>query len=813
MSVLKILHLEDNPHDAALVEATLAADGVAAEIVRVDNRPAFEAALGADRFDVILADYHLPSFDGMSAQVLAARARPDLPFIFLSGSIGEELAIARVKDGATDYVLKDQMARLPSAVRRALAEAAERAERQRAESEIRRLNAELEQRVVQRTMELARANHALAAREIELRDAKSFLEDLIAASPSVIFRLDPVTFDVIYASPNVGWLLGCSAQEIMQSDFWAHHIHPDDRDRVSDGVRAALASHAVQIEQEYRLRGKDDRYRWYFSLMRIEYDADMRPTSILRYCLDISDRKQAEDARAESERRLQAILDHSPAAVSLKDMSGRFLLSNREFERVTGVAGDAITGRTVDELFAAPLAAAYRENDRRVLETNRGLEVEEIFLHDGLPHTYHSIKFPLLNPAGRPYALCAVSIDITERKKTDDELKMARLEAERANRAKSEFLSRMSHDLRTPLNAILGFAQLLELDSPGEKAKESVAHILRGGAHLLALINEVLDISRIEAGHLSLSAEPVHAFEIVELAMDLVRPLAGQRGISLTVEKPGGDEVVVLADRQRLNQILLNLLSNAVKYNRTGGRVTVGFERVGARMRISVSDTGAGISPEKLALLFQPFERLGAEHTAVEGTGLGLALSRGLAEAMGGTLDVSSEADRGSTFWVELALTAAPQPLVDAKSGSARAVATAHADTRGTVLYIEDNRSNVRLMERVLERRPGVRLVHAATGGDGLRRAGAERPDLVFLDLHLPDMSGEDVLRLLSQDARLKQIPVAVLSADATPAQARRLMASGAVAYLTKPLDVVQVIRMIDELLPAAEREEHGHAV
>ena len=485
-------------------------------------------------------------------------------------------------------------------------------------------------------------------------------------------------------------------------------------------------------------------------------------------------------------------------------MSGRFLLSNREFERVTGVAGDAITGRTVDELFAAPLAAAYRENDRRVLETNRGLEVEEIFLHDGLPHTYHSIKFPLLNHDGRPYALCAVSIDITERKKTDDELKMARLEAERANRAKSDFLSRMSHDLRTPLNAILGFAQLLELDSPGEKAKESVAHILRGGAHLLALINEVLDISRIEAGHLSLSAEPVHAFEIVELAMDLVRPLAGQRGISLTVEKPGGDEVVVLADRQRLNQILLNLLSNAVKYNRTGGRVTVGFERVGARMRISVSDTGAGISPEKLALLFQPFERLGAEHTAVEGTGLGLALSRGLAEAMGGTLDVSSEADRGSTFWVELALTAAPQPRVDAKSGSARAVATAHANTGGTVLYIEDNRSNVRLMERVLERRSGVRLLHAATGGDGLRRAGAERPDLVLLDIDMPVLDGLSVIRKIRQEPDLADLPVVAVTSFAMQGDRDKAMAAGFTGYITKPVRAVALRQEVQQLLGRA---------
>jgi len=219
-------------------------------------------------------------------------------------------------------------------------------------------------------------------------------------------------------------------------------------------------------------------------------------------------------------------------------------------------------------------------------------------------------------------------------------------------------------------------------------------------------------------------------------------------------------------------------------------------------MRIAVTDTGAGISPEKLAHLFRPFERLGAEQTGVEGTGLGLALSRGLAEAMGGSLGVSSEIDRGSTFWVELALTESPEPRRAAPPHAAAAAATS-ATVIGSVLYIEDNRSNVRLMERVLERRPGVRLLHAPSGDAGLRVAQLERPDLIFLDLHLPDMSGEDVLRLLSADRALRRIPVAMLSADATPAHARRMIASGAIAYLTKPLDIGEVIQVLDRALGA----------
>jgi len=386
---------------------------------------------------------------------------------------------------------------------------------------------------------------------------------------------------------------------------------------------------------------------------------------------------------------------------------------------------------------------------------------------------------------------------------SNEALQSARMEAERANRAKSDFLSRMSHDLRTPLNAILGFAQLLELDVLNAEHRESVRHVLKGGAHLLDLINEVLDIARIESGHLSLSPEPVAIGDIVQHVVELVRPLAARRGIAFdddAVRVCGSRHL--LADRQRLTQILLNLLSNAVKYNRDGGRVRLTCEDVPAgRLRIKVSDTGAGIRPEKLALLFQPFERLGAEQTGIEGTGLGLALSKALAEAMGGTLGVESEVDRGSTFWVELA-------LADSAAETAASPVRAHphasgqdSGATGTVLYIEDNISNLRLMERLIARRPGIRLVGADQGQAGLDIARTSRPDLILLDLHLPDMHGEEVLRRLWEDPHTRAIPVAVLSADATPAQMKRLRAAGAIAYLTKPLDVSQVLQLLDDTL------------
>jgi signal transduction histidine kinase len=375
------------------------------------------------------------------------------------------------------------------------------------------------------------------------------------------------------------------------------------------------------------------------------------------------------------------------------------------------------------------------------------------------------------------------------------QLQRARQDADRANLAKSEFLSRMSHDLRTPLNAIMGFAQLLDLDGLEADQADSVRHILRGGEHLLSLINEVLDIARIEAGHLTLSLEPVSVAEAVEHALDLIRPIAAKRGITVTSDVTRG--IYVLADRQRLSQILLNLLSNAVKYNREGGTASVRAGVEGTHVRIDVIDSGSGIPPDKLALMFTPFERLGADQRGIEGTGLGLALAKRLAVEMKGSLSVESQVDRGTVFHVTL-------PRSDghgAHEPVAPPVVITPATYTGSVLYIEDNAPNVVLMERLLTRRPGVRLKHAQDGQSALEMLKGEKPNLVILDLHLSDMTGEEVLRRIWSNPATRDIPVAVLSADVTSHSQRRLRASGAIAYLTKPFGVVEVLRLVDEVV------------
>ncbi len=547
-------------------------------------------------------------------------------------------------------------------------------ERRRAEAEILEGRAVLEQRVAERTS--------------ELREAKTFLEHLAAASPGVVLRVDLHDLRPTYVSPNVERLYGYAPQEFLgQPTFWMGIVHPDDLEGLITKLKLVLAGQTDHVSHEVRLQHKDGTYRW------LDFDA--------------------------------------------------------------------------------------------------------VAEHDA---------------AGNPMGVLGYAVDMTERKKIERNLQEARRDAEQANRAKSEFLSRMSHELRTPLNAILGFAQLLEMEPHTPEAADCIGYILRGGQHLLELINEVLDITRIEAGRLELSPEPVAIEEVIADSLSLIAPLAAQRNVQLNTELAAPHEGYVMADRQRLKQILLNLLSNAVKYNREGGLVAISVtETPRGRRRINVIDTGPGIAPDKLDRLFTPFERLG--QSTVEGTGIGLALSRRLARLLGGDVGVETQEGQGSTFWVEL--DAANPPVerlrwTPPEREPMSAVPGDEAEQRSrSVLYVEDNLSNLELIRRALATRGAVTLHTAMSGRQGVGLAQDHRPDLVLLDLHLPDMPGIDVMRELRSDPRTAWIPIVVISADATPDQRARLLASGAQAFLTKPLDLNRLFSLLDDSLMVGGPASH----
>ena len=522
----------------------------------------------------------------------------------------------------------------------------------------------------------------------------------------------------------------------------------------------------------------------------------------LRY--EIGERRRATD----SLRLLQAAIQQSSESVMITtadvDLPGpEIVFVNPAFTKVTGYSAEEVIGKTPRILQGPKTERAILDSLRAHLTNGEEIQGEAVnYRKDGSEFVLSWHISPIRGEDGKVTHFIGFQRDATEHHRVAAAIQEAKEEAERANRAKSEFLSRMSHELRTPLHAILGFAQLLEKEGQTEDDAESVAQIDRAGKHLLGLINEVLDIARVESGKLALTPEPVNVRETLEETLSLVKPLAAQRGIRL--EPLTGEFCDVLSSAQRFKQVMLNLLSNAVKFNREGGSVAVSCEQFNDCLRIKVSDTGRGIPPEGVAKLFVPFERLDAGDTVIEGAGLGLSLSKHLVEAMGGRLGVDSEPDKGATFWVELPV------IQETSKATARDLDTripsAAEEPRSavprTLLYIEDNLSNLRLVERILARRPEVKLISAMQGSLGIELARQHQPDLVLVDLHLPDIQGDEILRQLRSDPRTEKLPIVIISADATSTEVKRLRAAGASDYLTKPIDMRKFLAFVDATEP-----------
>jgi PAS domain S-box-containing protein len=527
-------------------------------------------------------------------------------------------------------------------------------------------------------------------------------------------------------------------------------------------------------------------------------DGEGTAVGVATISTDITGRSRVEQRLSERQRLLDTIVEACPDIVTILDRHGRVEEVSRASARILGYD---LEHATHDELEALvhpdDIPAVYDAYGDLMTARSAGLDLRYRVRHaDGHWVTLDTRGQAIVSESGDIEGAVVVSRDVTADLAFEAELERALADAERASSAKSEFLSRMSHELRTPLNSVLGFAQLLDMDDLDDTQREAVGHILRAGQHLLNLIDEVLDIARIESGRLDISVEPVPVGAVVGDAVDLTGPLAEDRGIHLAVDlQRCPADAHVRADRQRLLQVLLNLLSNGVKYNRPQGTVSVTVVRHKDMTRISVADTGPGIAPEDAERVFKPFDRLGAERSGVQGTGVGLTLSKHLVEQMGGTIELESEPDAGATFVVSLP-TASPPRQVKALAPPPRTGGV--PDGLLKVLHIEDNLANLELVEQVLARTGSVELRAAMYGSLGLELAREQRPDLVLLDLHLPDMTGAQVLEQLRAEPETAQVPVVVVSADATPNQVRTLQAGGVLAYLTKPIDVHELLRVVE---------------
>jgi PAS domain S-box-containing protein len=606
-------------------------------------------------------------------------------------------------------------------------------------------------------------------------------------------QIDPPA--VLYASPAMEQIYGLDRDTLHSDPHCVEKLMiAEDRERVV--ARRAEMTSATDFE--FRIVRPDGRLRWIRSRVEPVVE-DGQMTRLASVSEDITDKRELREALRDSEERFRLLAENSTDVIARSSPDWTIRYMSPASRALYGYAPQEMVGRSGwDFIHPEDRARLAEELSTNVSAPGDGTNVYRVRRKDG-SHVWVEAKTQTLRDpdSNEIVQFHTYARDISARREAEDVGRRTQEDAEQANLAKSEFLSRMSHELRTPLHAILGFGELLAQEDLSPAQRDGLVQITRGGRHLLELIDEVLDISAIERGQLRLSLEPVHVGTVVREALDMIAPLAAARSIALPTPDEETLDCYVHADRQRLKQVLLNLLSNAVKYNRDAGVVRVsasGGET--ARTRIVVCDSGIGIAPEDHDRVFAAFERLGARATDVVGTGLGLTLTKRLIEAMAGRIGVESEIGTGTTFWIEL-------PVVDAPHAPVAEASPAFADARArlparTVLYIEDNPSNIRLAEAILASRPEVTLLVATQGGLGIELAREHRPSAVLLDLHLPDMPGEQVLRRFRADPRTAQIPVVVLSADATPGQIARLRRAGADGYLTKPFDIEQFLDVID---------------
>ncbi len=629
---------------------------------------------------------------------------------------------------------------------------------------------------------------------------------------------------------NVGAerMLGYLAEEVMNTITPAEISDPHElitRARalsaefdtpITPGFEALVFKASRGIEDIYELtyiRKDGSRFPAVVSVTALR-DIDKVIIGYLLIGTDNTARKQVEAEQMKLDQRLRdqqfytrSLIESNIDALMTTDPAGIITDVNKQMEALTGCTRDELIGAPFKSYFTDPARA---EAGIKLVLSNKKVTDYELTAcaRDG-KETVVSYNATTFYDRDRTLqGVFGVARDVTERKRfeqalqeTNVEMESAKSAAEKANLAKSDFLSGMSHELRSPLNAILGFAQLMATASPtpSDLQKESITQILQAGWHLLNLINEILDLSVVESGKVSLSLEPVSLSDVLSECQTMMEAQAQQRGIRMTFPKFEQPKFV-WADQTRLKQIVINLLSNAIKYNQDNGQVTVDYTAMSSdRIRISFKDTGAGLTPDKKAQLFQPFNRLGQEAGSVAGTGIGLVVTKQLVELMGGFLGVDSTVGEGSAFWFELRSTPTPElkPVSPELAMTKTAIRPIDAPQK-TLLYIEDNPANMKLVERLIDRRTDIKLLTAVNGSLGIALARASLPDVILMDINLPGISGIEALKVLQEDATTAHIPVVAISANAMARDIEVGKQLGFFRYLTKPIVVEEFMATLD---------------